>query len=139
MAIENEQTVAMTYELTIEGQVVDSNVNGDPLEFVFGAGQIIPGLESRIQEMNSGDSQDILVPAGEAYGEYNEEAKQTLPKEQFEGLELSIGMPLQGQGQDGNPIQVTVADILDDGVVIDFNHPLAGKDLNFSITIQSIN
>lgn len=138
MAIQNEQTVAMKYELTIEGEVVDSNLNGEPLEFVFGAGQIIPGLETRIQEMNAGDSQDIVVPAAEGYGEYNEEAKQTLPKDQFEGLELSVGMPLQGQGQDGNPIQVTVAEILDDGVVIDFNHPLAGKDLNFAITISSI-
>lgn len=139
MAIENNQTVSMTYELTIQGEVIDSNIDGDALEFVFGIGQIIPGLESRMQDMNTGDSKQITVPAAEGYGEYNENAKQAIPKTQFEGLELSIGMPLQGQGEDGNPIQVIVAEILEDSVIIDFNHPLAGKDLDFSITINSIN
>ncbi len=139
MAIENNQVVAMMYELKVDGEVVDSNIDKDPLEFTFGTGQIIPGLETRIIEMNEGDSKDITVPAAEAYGEYNEEAKQVLPKEQFGDLEISVGMPLQGQGENGQPIQVVVSDIKEDGSVeVDFNHPLAGKELNFSITINSI-
>jgi FKBP-type peptidyl-prolyl cis-trans isomerase SlyD len=138
MAIENNQVVSITYELKINGEVVDSNIDKDPLEFTFGTGQLIPGLESRMIEMNEGDKEEIAVPAAEAYGEYNEEAKQTLPKEQFEGIELSVGMPLQGQGQDGQPIQVVVEEIKENEVVVDFNHPLAGKDLNFSITVNSI-
>ncbi|NVJ54104.1 MAG: peptidylprolyl isomerase [Campylobacteraceae bacterium] len=140
MAIENNQVVAMMYELKVDGEVVDSNIGKDPLEFTYGTGQIIPGLESRIVELNEGDSKDITVPAEEAYGEYNEEAKQVLPKEQFGDLELQVGMPLQGQGENGQPIQVIVTDIKEDGSVeVDFNHPLAGKELNFSITISSIN
>ncbi len=139
MAIESNQVVAMMYELKVDGEVVDSNIGKDPLEFTYGTGQIIPGLESRIVELNEGDSKDITVPAAEAYGEYNEEAKQVLPKEQFGDLELQIGMPLQGQGENGQPIQVIVTDIKEDGSVeVDFNHPLAGKELNFSITINSI-
>lgn len=139
MAIENNQVVAMMYELKVDGEVVDSNIDKDPLEFTFGTGQIIPGLETRIIEMNEGDSKDITVPAAEAYGEYNEEAKQVLPKEQFGDLELSVGMPLQGQGENGQPVQVVISDIKEDGSVeVDFNHPLAGKELNFSITINSI-
>ncbi|RXK14590.1 peptidylprolyl isomerase [Halarcobacter mediterraneus] len=139
MAIENNQVVAMMYELKVDGEVVDSNIDKDPLEFTFGTGQIIPGLETRIIEMNEGDSKDVTVPAAEAYGEYNEEAKQVLPKEQFGDLELSVGMPLQGQGENGQPIQVVISDIKEDGSVeVDFNHPLAGKELNFSITINSI-
>lgn len=138
MAIESNQKVAMMYELKIEGNVVDSNMEGEPLEFVFGTGQIIPGVESRIQEMNVGDSKDITVPSAEGYGEYNEEAKQTLPKEQFGDIDLQVGMPLQGQGENGQAVQVVVSDIMDDSVVIDLNHPLAGKDLDFSITIKSI-
>jgi FKBP-type peptidyl-prolyl cis-trans isomerase SlyD len=139
MAIQDDQKVSMTYELKVDGNVVDSNVNGEPLEFVFGQGQIIPGLESRIQEMNTGDSKDVTVPAAEGYGEYNEEAKQTLPKEQFAQIEgLHVGMALQGQGENGQPIQVRVSEIMDDGVEIDFNHPLAGKDLEFSISINAI-
>jgi len=139
MAIENNQVVAMTYELKVDGEVVDSNIGKDALEFTFGTGQIIPGLESRITELNEGDSKDITVPAAEAYGEYNEEAKQVLPKEQFGDLELQVGMPLQGQGENGQPVQVIITDIKEDGSVeVDFNHPLAGKELNFSITINSI-
>ena len=94
--------------------------------------------KARISELNEGDSADINVPADEAYGEYNPEAKQTVPKENFGDLELSVGMPLQGQSEDGNPVQVMVKEILENDVVIDFNHPLSGKDLDFSVTIKSI-
>ncbi|WP_072682649.1 peptidylprolyl isomerase [Arcobacter sp. LA11] len=138
MAIENDQVVTMMYELKIEGEVVDSNIDKEPLEFTFGTGQIIAGLEARINELNEGDTAEINVPANEAYGEYNPEAKQTVPKENFGDIELSVGMPLQGQGEDGQPIQVMVAEILEDSVVVDFNHPLAGRDLDFTITIKSI-
>jgi len=138
MAIENNQVVTMMYELKIEGEVVDSNIDKEPLEFTFGTGQIIAGLEARITELNEGDSANVNVPANEAYGEYNPEAKQTVPKENFGDIELTVGMPLQGQGEEGEPIQVMVAEILEDAVVVDFNHPLAGRDLDFSITIKSI-
>ncbi len=138
MAISNNQVVSMEYEVKVEGNVVDSNVNKEPLEFTFGTGQIIPGLESRMADMSEGEEASIVVPANEAYGEYNEEAIQKLPKEQFDGIELSAGLQLQGQGPDGNPIQVVVKEILDNEVVIDFNHPLAGKELNFNVNILSV-
>ncbi|XOB63551.1 FKBP-type peptidyl-prolyl cis-trans isomerase [Campylobacterota bacterium DY0563] len=138
MAIENNQLVSINYELKIEGEIVDSNIDKEPLEFTYGSGQIIPGLESRIADMNVNDTKEINVPAQEAYGEYNPEAKQLVPKEQFGDLELQIGMPLQGQGEGGQPIQVIVTNILDNEVEVDFNHPLAGKNLDFSITIQAI-
>lgn len=138
MAIENNQMVSINYELKIEGEIVDSNIDKDALEFPFGVGQLIPGLESRIQDMNEGESREVSVPCQEAYGEYNPQAKQLVPKTQFGDLELQVGMPLQGQGEDGKAIQVIVTDILDNEVEVDFNHPLAGKDLDFSITIQSI-
>lgn len=138
MAIENDQVVSINYELKLEGEIVDSNIDKEPLEFTFGSGQLIPGLEARIVDMNVGDTQEIMVPAQEAYGEYNPEAKQNVPKAQFGDLELKVGMPLQGQGEGGQPIQVVVAEILEEEVVVDFNHPLAGQDLNFTVTIQSI-
>ncbi len=138
MAIQENQVVTIEYELKVDGEVVDSNVGKDPLEFTFGIGQLIPGLESRMTEMNEGDSEAITVPAAEGYGEYNAEAKQALPKEQFGDLQLEVGMPLQGQGENGQPIQVVVEEIKDNEVVVDFNHPLAGKELNFDITVKSI-
>jgi len=138
MAISNDQLVSMQYEVKVGGNVIDSNVDKDPLEFKFGAGQIIPGLESRISDLNEGEEASVMVPSGEAYGEYNEEAMQKLPKTQFEGIDLSVGLPLQGKDNNGNPIQVTVKEVLDDEVVIDFNHPLAGQDLNFDVKILSV-
>lgn len=138
MAISNDQTVAIKYELKVEGNVIDSNIDKEPLEFKFGSGQIIPGLESRIAELNEGEEVSVLVPASEAYGEYNEEAMQKLPKSQLEGIDLEVGLPLQGQSPDGQPINVVIKEIFDDEVLIDFNHPLAGKDLNFDVNIVSV-
>ncbi len=139
MAISNDQTVAIKYELKVEGNVIDSNMDQEPLEFTFGSGQIIPGLESRIADLNEGEEASIVVPTHEAYGEYKEEAIQKLPKEQFPGIELSVGLPLQGKGPDGEDVNVVIKEIYDDEVLLDFNHPLAGKDLNFKINIVSVN
>ncbi|MFZ2969401.1 MAG: peptidylprolyl isomerase [Sulfuricurvum sp.] len=138
MAIEANQIVSIEYEVRDGASVVDSNVGGQPLVFMFGKGQVIPGLENGIANMNMGEKADVLVKAGDAYGDYNEEAQQELPREQFAGLDLNVGMTLYGQGEDGGTVQVIVKAINDDSVVIDFNHPLAGKDLMFTVTVQAI-
>ncbi len=140
MAIKEENSVvAIEYELTEAGkdEVIDSNKGGAPLEFIIGKGQLIPGLERQLVGMSAGESASILVKAEEAYGLRDEEAIQKLPKEQFEGIELEKGMTLYGQGQNGETIQVTVVDFDDESVTVDFNHPLAGKDLMFNVTVVS--
>lgn len=140
MAIQPNQKVAIEYELTVDGNVLDSNVGREPLEFQFGAGQIIPGLESRIAELNAGESAEVTVPAAEAYGTYNEEAMQVVPKAQLQGIEeeITVGMPLRGQGPDGNPVEVVVKEVREEEIVVDFNHPLAGQDLTFAVKVLSI-
>lgn len=138
MAIEKNQVVSIEYEVRDGETIVDSNVGGQPLVFMFGKGQIIPGLENGIVNMGIGEKSDVLVKAADAYGEYNEEAQQEVPKEQFAGIELSEGMTLYGQGEDGGTVQVVVKEIKDEAVLIDFNHPLAGKDLMFTVTINNI-
>ncbi|WP_292663082.1 peptidylprolyl isomerase [Nitratifractor sp.] len=138
MAIENENSVVgIEYEVKEAGkeEVIDSNKGAQPLEFITGKGQIIPGLESQLVGMNEGESKTITVKAADAYGEVNPEARQTLPKEQFEGIDLKKGMSLYGQGENGETVQVTVVDFDENGVTIDFNHPLAGKDLVFDVTV----
>jgi FKBP-type peptidyl-prolyl cis-trans isomerase SlyD len=140
MTITNRDcVVGIEYEVKEAGksEVVDSNKGGQPLEFIMGVGQIIPGLESSLVGMREGESGDILVHAKDAYGEYNSEAVQTLPIEQFEGVELKEGLTLYGQGENGETVQVTVKSFNDKEVVVDFNHPLAGKDLMFSLTVLS--
>jgi len=140
MAIKEENSVVgIEYELTEAGgsEVLDSNKGGAPLEFIIGKGQLIPGLEKQLVGMSAGESADILVKAEEAYGLRDEEAIQELPREQFEGIELEKGMSLYGQGQNGETIQVNVVDFDDKTVKVDFNHPLAGKDLMFNVTVVS--
>lgn len=138
MAIEANQIVSLEYEVRDGDKVVDSNVGGAPLVFMFGKGQIIPGLENGIANMTIGEKGDVLVKAVDAYGEYNQEAQQEVPKDQFAGIDLEIGMSLYGQGEDGGTVQVIVKEIGEENVLIDFNHPLAGKDLMFSVTINNV-
>jgi len=139
MAFENNTVVAFAYELkdAETKEIIDSSAPGYPLEFITGKGHIIPGLESEIVKMNIGDSAIVLVKAEEAYGVYNEEALKTYPAEQFAGIELSVGLPLYGQAEDGSTVQVTVKAFNNEEVTIDYNHALAGKALEFAITIES--
>ena len=140
MAVKAENSVVgIEYEVKEAGssEIVDSNKGAQPLEFVTGKGQIIPGLEKALEGMSEGESADILVKAEDAYGEVNPEAVQTLPIEQFEGVDLKEGMTLYGQGEDGQTVQVVVKSFNDKEVTIDFNHPLAGKDLMFSVKVLS--
>ena len=140
MAIEAQNSVVgIEYEVKEAGttEIVDTNKGAQPLEFIMGKGQIIPGLENALVGMNEGESGDIMVKAADAYGDVNPEAVQTLPKEQFEGVDLVEGMTLYGQGEDGQTVQVTVKSFDDKEVNVDFNHPLAGKDLMFSVTVLS--
>ena len=138
MAIETNQIVSIEYEVRDGDTVVDSNVGGAPLVFMFGKGQIIPGLEKGIVNMAIGEKGEVSVKAEDAYGAHNPEAKQEVPKDQFAGIDLQIGMTLYGQGEDGSTVQVVVQEIGEENIVIDFNHPLAGKDLFFNVTINNI-
>jgi len=140
MSISDNQVVSIHYELknVDNGEILDSNINAAPLSFIVGKGQIIPGLEEKVKELKAGDNADIKVAAADAYGIYDENAVQTLPKEQFAGLELQAGMTLYGQGEHGETVQVTVKSFNDETVEIDFNHPLAGIDLLFAINVLEV-
>ncbi len=138
MAIVKENcVVAIEYEVKEAGttEIVDTNKGAQPLEFITGKGQIIPGLENALLGMEKGESGDIKVDAVDAYGDVNPEAVQTVPKDQFADIELAEGMMLYGQGEEGQTVQVTVKSFTDDEVTIDYNHPLAGKNLMFTVTV----
>ncbi|SFV56818.1 FKBP-type peptidyl-prolyl cis-trans isomerase SlyD [hydrothermal vent metagenome] len=132
--------VAIEYEVKEAGttEVVDSNKGSNPLEFITGVNQVIIGLENALVGMEKGESGDILVKASDAYGELNPEALQTLPIDQFDGVELAEGLVLYGQGEQGETVQVVVKSFDDKEVTIDFNHPLAGKDLMFNVTVVEV-
>ena len=132
--------VGIEYEVKEAGTdvVSDSNLGQKPLEFIAGKGQIIPGLENALVGMEEGENGDIMVKAVDAYGERNAEALQTLPIDQFAGVDLVEGMTLYGQDDSGQSTQVIVQSFDDKEATIDFNHPLAGKDLMFSVKVVSV-
>ena len=133
MSISEDQVVSIHYELknVDNGEILDSNLNSAPLSFIVGKGQIIPGLEEKIKELSIGSKADITVAAADAYGVYDENAVQILPKEQFAGLELSVGMTLYGQGEHGETVQVMVKSFNNESVEIDFNHPAVNSTAQY--------
>lgn len=121
------------------GSVIESSrESGQPVTFLVGAGEIIPGLESRMMGMASGESREIEVPAEEAYGLRNPELVQKAPREYFQNIPLEKGLPLQAQTPEGGIINMVVVDFDEYTVTVDMNHPLAGKDLLFEVEILSI-
>lgn len=138
MAIKNNQLVSMQYELKINEEVIESNLNSESIEFVFGQGEVVPGLESRILDMNEGETREIKVPAKEAYGEYNHNLIEKFAIGDFEGIDLYIGLILEAENENNEIIKATVSDVTKDEVIMDYNHPLAGCDLDFKVVINKI-
>jgi FKBP-type peptidyl-prolyl cis-trans isomerase SlyD len=140
MSISENKVVSIIYTVkdTDTNEVIDSNVGEKPLSFITGKNHVIAGLEKGIMEMSPDEEKDILVKAEDAYGQRDENAIATLPIEQFAGIDLEEGMTLYGQGENGETVQVIVKNFNNSEVTIDFNHPLAGKDLLFNVKILSV-
>lgn len=133
-------TVRINYTGTLKtGETFDSSEGRDPLEFVVGSGQIIPGLDAAIPGMAVGDTKKVEVPCEQAYGETNPDARQSVPRAEIpDNIPLDLGTQLQMQTPQGQVVQVVVADVTEDVVTLDANHPLAGKDLVFDIEVVGV-
>lgn len=133
--------VKVHYKGTLSnGEVFDSSEGRDPLEFTLGAGKIIPGFENGIIGMQVEESKTINIPAAEAYGEPKEELKQEVRKAQLPSeIKPEVGLQLMSKAPDGREIPLVVTEVKEDSIVVDSNHPLAGKDLTFEVTLLSIN
>ncbi len=138
MSMNENQLVTMNFELRINDEIIESNLEESPIAFKYGSGELISGLEKRISDMKEGERREVNVPSIEAYGEYNEELSETLPIKDFEDIDLEIGMILEADGQNGEIFKATVTDVTKEDVTIDYNHPLAGSDLDFTVVIKSI-
>lgn len=137
--IKEGSKVKFDYTLTVEGKVADTSAGHGPLEYVHGAGHIIPGLEEELLGMKVGDKKTVNVKAEKAYGLVLEEAIRRVPKEAVGGAEnLKVG-DMVGASNAGHTFRAIVKEITDKEVVLDFNHPLAGKDLTFEVEIKEIN
>ena len=138
--VEEGNTVKVHYKGSLEdGSVFDSSENREPLEFTLGSGQIIPGFEKAVQGMSTGDSTEVKIQSDQAYGEPREDLIIDVPKSDLpEDIEPQIGMQLQVNQPDGNPIPVRITDVGDEQIKLDANHPLAGQDLTFEIELVEI-
>jgi len=139
MQVGKDTVVAIDYTLRDENnEVLDSSQEGEPLEYVHGGGNIIPGLESALEGSEPGQNMNVTVEPDEAYGHRNEELKQEVPKDMFQGAEsVEPGMRFQAQTQEGSSI-VTGASVQDESVTVDANHPLAGQTLKFEVTVNNV-
>jgi peptidylprolyl isomerase len=138
--VKTGDTVRIHYTGTLtDGTTFDSSEGRDPLEFTVGSGQIIPGLDKAIPGMSVGDRKTVNVPADEAYGPHNPAATQAVPRAEIpDNIPLDIGSKLQVQMSGGQVVPVTVAHVTEEEVLLDANHPLAGKDLTFAIELVEI-
>lgn len=138
--IEKGQKVKIHYTGTLDdGNKFDSSAGRDPLEFEMGAGMVIPGFETGVADMEVGEKKSIHIPAAEAYGEKRDELVMNFDRAQLpEDMEPEIGMMLQMQGPEGQPVPVTVTGVEEAHITIDANHQLAGQNLNFELELVSV-
>ena len=137
--VQDGQVVSMDYTLKVDGVVTDTSKGREPLEYVHGAGNIIPGLEREMTGMAVGDSKEVKVAAADGYGERDESAFMDVPRDQFpEEIPMKVGTELQVQNQSGQPMFARIDKVGEKSVRLNFNHPLAGKDLHFNVKVVSL-
>lgn len=137
--IADGKTVRIHYTGTLnDGTQFDSSAGRDPLEFETGAGMVIPGFDSAVRDMEVGGKKTVTIPSAEAYGEAREEMIGELPKDRFPPeMALAAGMTLQMMSPQG-PLGVVIKEIREETVILDANHPLAGKDLTFELELVEV-
>jgi FKBP-type peptidyl-prolyl cis-trans isomerase SlyD len=139
-AVAAGKVVSIKYTLRDDdGDVIDASDDGDPLEYLHGADNIVPGLERQLLGKKLGDKLEAVVPPEEGYGLSEGPGPQPVPRTAFpEGAELEEGMQFFARGPDGHEMPLWVVEVNDDHIVVDINHPLAGATLHFDVEILAI-
>ncbi len=136
--IQKGSTVKFHYTLLSDGQIVDSSRKEEPIEYQHGEGKILRGLESRLEGLKAGDHEEIKLGPEEAFGPSHPGSVVDIPRTEFPEGEIEIGMAVKGRGKDGQPVRGVVKDVSSEAVKVDFNHPLAGKELVFVVDVIQI-
>lgn len=138
MIISKNSAVYFQYSLSDEtGDTIDASPENEPMAYLQGHNNIIPGLEKEMEGKKSGDVMVVTVEPKEAYGERKEEMVQQIPRESFKAEDIKIGMRFEATTPNG-AVSVVVADLTDETVTVDGNHPLAGKKLTFDVRISDV-
>jgi peptidylprolyl isomerase len=140
MAPVTGDTVRVHYTGTLsDGTTFDSSEGREPLEFTVGSGQVIPGFDAAVSDLGVGDTTTVVIVAADAYGEHSEEGLQTFPRDAFPpDADPQVGWAVELSAEDGQRVPATVAEVTDESITLDFNHPLAGQDLTFEITLVDV-
>jgi FKBP-type peptidyl-prolyl cis-trans isomerase SlyD len=140
MPILSNKVITFNYKLKDDqGNLLDSTDKGGPLSFITGNQQIIPGLENALSSMIIGSKKNVKLAAADAYGEYDENAIQRVKRSLFpEEAELEIGRTYFGHSPGGQHLQFVITEIENDDITVNFNHPLAGKDLEFDVELLDV-
>ncbi|GGL88737.1 peptidyl-prolyl cis-trans isomerase [Deinococcus aerolatus] len=135
--IAQDKVVDLEYTLTVNGEIVDQSEPGEPLTYLHGHSNIIPGLEKALEGKAAGERMQVTVQPEDGYGERDETNTEELAREDFED-DIEIGETYYAQAEDGSVIPFTVMDVNGDTVKVDFNPPLAGMVLNFDVTVVDV-
>ena len=137
--VKDNLIVTIDYTLGVDGEIIDSSKGREPLEFLQGRDNIISGLEREILGMGIGESKDVLVAPLDGYGETDEEAYMEVPSNQIpEYIPLEVGTELEIQNEEGEPAYARIEQIENNITLLNFNHPLAGKELHFAVKVVAI-
>lgn len=137
--VAKDTVVKMAYTLTVEGEIIDMADEQDAIEFLQGHRNIISGLESQLDGMQVGESKQVTVSAEEGYGPVDDEAFDEVPLSEFpEDVTPELDMELELRDPEGNELYGRIVSIGDESVTMDFNHPLAGKELHFDIKVVDV-
>ncbi|WP_108649289.1 FKBP-type peptidyl-prolyl cis-trans isomerase [Dongshaea marina] len=138
MKVSEQSVVTLHYSVSDkQDELLDSNMDGQPLIYLHGSGMLVPGLEQAITGRVRGDSFSVELEPAQAYGEYVDGLRQQIPGDVFDGMEVAEGDRFMAQTDDGD-LPVTVVEVATDYVVVDGNHPLAGEPLKFEVMIKDV-
>ncbi|HYO55381.1 peptidylprolyl isomerase [Archangium sp.] len=140
MEIAKDRVVSIDYRLHLgDGRIVDESDPGDPLAYLHGYEEIVPGLEKALEGRKAGESLKVQVSPEEGYGEYDPDGVEEVPREDFPlDLELEAGSIVSATDEEGDDVDFLVKEVRPKTVVVDFNHPLAGKTLHFEVTVREV-
>lgn len=137
--IQDDTVVTLDYTLKVDNDVVDSSEGSEPIQFIQGHQQIIPGLEKTLYGMKVGESKQVVISPKEGYGELDESAYADIPRNEFSSnIPLEEGVALQLKDEDGEVLDAYIVKVGKNNVRLSFNHPLAGKELHFSVKVVDL-
>lgn len=137
--VQDNTVVSLDYTLKVDGGIVDQSDENEPIQFIQGQSQIIPGLERQLYGMSVGESKKVVVPPAEGYGEADTEAFADIPRSEFPShIPLETGVGLQLRDREGEVLDAYIVEVREDVVRLNFNHPLAGKELQFDVKVVDL-